>query len=77
LTFFCKGFRKESCFLVSSGKNELSPLPAPFWKNLFATAGKIRYLPPLEKVLPTPMLLSTKRLQLKQKTASKPKPSLP
>jgi len=47
---------KKVVFLVSRKKNELSPL-LPVHRCIFkATFGKIHYFPPLEKILPTPML---------------------
>jgi len=46
-----ENFIKKVVFLYSSGKTHISPLLAPpleiFWKNL--------PVPPLEKILPTPM----------------------
>ena len=48
-----RNFQKKVVFLVSRGKNEISPLLAPPRKFLEkSTRG-----PPLEKILPTPMLL--------------------
>jgi len=43
---------KKVVFLVLSGKNQISPLIHLPWKNL----GRSPSGPPLEKILPTPML---------------------
>jgi len=45
---------KKVVFSISRGKNQISPLLAPPGKNF----GKIPYWPPLEKIFPTPMVLS-------------------
>ena len=44
---------KKGCFFeISRGENQISALLAPRGKNV----GKILYCPPLEKILPTPVL---------------------
>jgi len=56
---FWKFQQKKVVFLVSSGKKQISPLLAPidkFWKN--------PQVPPLEKILPTPMVAAPPRTAL-------------
>jgi len=44
---------KKVVFLVLSGKNQISPLLAPLEKYR-----KNTLVPPMEKILPTPMIIS-------------------
>ena len=51
---------KKVVFLVSRGKNEISPLVPPPWKDLNGYLRKNPLLPPPKKVFPTPMSGVTK-----------------